>query len=96
MPKKSYKVILHKQALKELEALPIDIRRRAKGSIGQLDTEPIPSQAQKLKGSSQAYRIRIGDYRLIYEVHVTEIVVYIIGANHRKEVYLRLLRRISR
>ena len=40
-----------------------------------------------------AYRIRIADYRLLYEVHATEIVVYVIGAADRREVYLRLLRR---
>ena len=47
------------------------------------------------KGRKGAYRIRVADYRLLYEVHATEIVVYVIGVAHRREVYLRLLRRRS-
>jgi mRNA-degrading endonuclease RelE of RelBE toxin-antitoxin system len=40
-----------------------------------------------------AYRIRFGRYRLLYEVHATEIVVYVVGIAHRKDVYTRLLKR---
>jgi mRNA interferase RelE/StbE len=54
---------------------------------------PRPSSAERLKGRKNAFRIRVGQYRLLYEVHAWEIVVYVVGVAHRREVYLRLLRR---
>ena len=63
-----------------------------KASIDALADDPRPPQASKLKGQASSYRLRLGDYRLIYEVHATEVVVYVIGVAQRKEVYLRLLR----
>lgn len=46
-----------------------------------------------MKGRADAYRLRVCSYHVLYEVHATEIVVYVIGVAHRKEVYRRLLRR---
>jgi mRNA-degrading endonuclease RelE of RelBE toxin-antitoxin system len=37
--------------------------------------------------------LRIGDYRLLYEIHATEVVIYVLGVAHRRDVYVRLLRR---
>ena len=49
--------------------------------------------AGRLRGRANAYRIRIGSHRIVYEVHATEVVVYIVGIAHRREVYRRILER---
>jgi mRNA interferase RelE/StbE len=52
-----------------------------------LKDDPRPPGSEKLKGSEDAYRIRVGDYRILYEVRDKELLVYIIEAGHRREVY---------
>ena len=88
-----YKVLLHAAVPKELKKLPAKIRHRAKATIDGLADETIPVGAGRLRGRENAYRIRIGTYRIVYEVHVTEIVVYVVGVAHRREVYRRILKR---
>lgn len=61
--------------------------------IDGLKQEPIPVGAGRLRGRANAYRIRIGSYRIVYEVHATEVVVYVVGVAHRREVYRRILER---
>jgi mRNA interferase RelE/StbE len=90
--KTSYEVFLHREAHKEMKALPKPARQEAKEIIEELRTEPIPTGARKLKGRANAYRIRFGDYRLVYEVNAREVLVFIMGVGHRREVYRRLLR----
>ena len=93
MSKTTYKIVLHQAALSEIKKLPKKIKTRVKDVISSLSREPFPLTAQRLKGRKNAFRIRVAEYRLLYEVHATEIVVYVIGVAHRKEVYQRLLRR---
>lgn len=91
--KKIYKVLLHAQVPKECTALPADIRAKVMAIIESLSTHPFPPIASKLQGRQSCYRIRVGDYCLVYEVHATEVVVYVIGVAQRKEVYRVILRR---
>ena len=93
MPKKRYKVLLHQQALAEIKKLPKKFKEKVKERIDNLVEQPVPPDARGLKGRKNAYRIRVGKYRILYEVNVREIVVYVIGIGHRKEVYRLLLRR---
>ncbi len=79
--------------MSEIRALPKKIRGQVRSVLDGLPAEPRPPQSERLKGRRGAYRIRVGNYRIIYEIHATEIVVYVIGVAHRKEVYSRLLRR---
>ena len=88
-----YKVLLHAAVPKELKKLPTKIRHRARVTIDGLAEEPIPVGAGRLRGRENAYRIRIGNYRIVYEVHVTEIVVYVVGVAHRREIFRRILER---
>lgn len=78
---------------KEIKSLPSPFRERVKEAISNLASDPVPIGASRLRGRTNAYRLRIGDYRVIYEVHVTEIVVYIVGVAHRRDVYRRILKR---
>jgi len=93
MSETTYRVVLHKQAVGEIRALPEKIKKRVKQAISILANDPRPAGASRLRGSSNAYRIRFGEYRLLYEIHATEVVVYVVGVAHRREVYRRLLRR---
>lgn len=93
MSKKTYKVLLHAHVPKEIKALPSDIRSRVATLLDALAENPFLPTASKLQGRQQCYRIRVGDYRIVYEVHATEVVVYVIGVAHRKEVYRVILRR---
>lgn len=61
--------------------------------IDGLANHPTPLGAARLRGRENAYRIRIGNYRLVYEVHATEIVVYVVGVAHRREIYRTILKR---
>ena len=88
-----YRVLLHATVLKELRRIPAATRRKVKAAIDGLATDPIPVGAGRLRGRESAYRLRIGDYRIVYEVHATEIVVYVVGVAHRREVYRQILKR---
>jgi mRNA interferase RelE/StbE len=61
--------------------------------IDALAEDPTPLGATRLRGRENAYRIRFGDYRMVYEVHATEIVVYVVGVAHRREIYRTILKR---
>jgi len=89
----TYKLLIHAKAVREIEKLDEQARESVKDAISGLASQPLPLGVAKLNGRTNAYRIRIGDYRILYEIHATEIVVYVFGVAHRKEVYLRLLRR---
>ena len=88
-----YKVLVHGAVPKEIRALPKAVRTRVKESISKLSLDPIPVGASRIRGRTNAYRVRVGNYRIVYEVHVTEIVVYAVGVAHRREIYRRILKR---
>jgi mRNA interferase RelE/StbE len=52
-----------------------------------LDENPFPAGSRKLKGEERAYRIRVGDYRIIYDVLRDVLVVLVLSVGHRKDVY---------
>ena len=60
------------------------------GAIESLSNDPFPSQHRKLRGTEKLYRIRVGDYRVIYEVDTSIKMVVIHYVRHRKEAYRRL------
>ena len=82
----SYRVILSKSVQKELDRLPDDIARRILTRLSGLETNPRPMDVKKLKGRD-AWRIRIGDYRVIYEIHDCMLQIIVITLGHRREVY---------
>jgi mRNA interferase RelE/StbE len=93
MSETTYEVVLHREAYREIKALPKTVRKQVVEVIDRLAAEPRPPGATQLKGRKGAFRVRVGNYRILYEVHATEVVVYVIGVAHRREVYVRLLRR---
>ncbi|MEM9886509.1 MAG: type II toxin-antitoxin system RelE/ParE family toxin [Bacteroidota bacterium] len=83
----TYEVIIKKKALKEIERLPKVYVSKVRDSIDQLEENPYPSGCRKLVGSENSYRIRVGDYRIIYDVFDAELVVKVVRVRHRKNVY---------
>jgi mRNA interferase RelE/StbE len=81
-----YQVILSKSVQKQLDRLPDEIANRILERFIELETNPRPADVKKLKGRD-AWRIRIGDYRVIYEIHDRVLQVIVITIGHRREVY---------
>jgi mRNA interferase RelE/StbE len=83
----AYRIQFRPAALKELRKLPKAIQRRIGSKINNLIDDPFPSGVKKLQTSEPMYRIRVGDYRVVYEVHSSILVVLILTVGHRGDVY---------
>jgi mRNA interferase RelE/StbE len=82
----SYQVILKRSAQKELDHLPQTTHERVINALVSLKNNPRPVGIKKLRGR-EGYRLRIGDYRILYLVNDYEKEVAIYEIAHRKEVY---------
>ncbi len=83
----SYKVEILKGALKQLKKLSPELQERIQVKIDDLAIEPRTNGAKKLKGKENAYRIRVGEYRVIYDIFDDILVVNVIEVGHRSKVY---------
>ena len=81
-----YKVVIKRSAIKELEAIPKKELSRIMERIGTLAEDPRPEGSRKLSGEEK-YRIRQGNYRILYAVEDDILTVYVVKAAHRKDVY---------
>ena len=82
-----YEVHFVSSAAKEFRSLPIDIKRRIGVAVETLQQTPRPSGVRKLHGYEHLYRIRVGQYRIIYEVDDPANLVRITRVRHRREAY---------
>ena len=82
----SYEVSLPKMVQKELDRLPADISDRILERLTALEANPRPADVKKLKGRL-AWRIRIGNYRAIYEINDHAHQIILVTVAHRREVY---------
>ena len=82
----SYRLLIKPSAAKDLEALPKQDRRRIVAKITSLSTDPRPPGCEKLSGHDQ-YRIRQGNYRILYEIQDSALVVVVVKVGHRRDVY---------
>jgi mRNA interferase RelE/StbE len=83
----SYRIEWKHSALKELKHLPKDVVARIMRAVGRLPENPYPSGIRKLVGSENSYRIREGDYRILYSIVSSTLIIEIIRIGHRKDVY---------
>lgn len=74
-------------AKRQLDRLPADIQRRAADAINRLCENPRPVGAIKLTGNEGLYRVRSGDYRIVYRIEDSRLLVLIVKVGHRKEIY---------
>lgn len=82
----SYSVVISEYALKQLKKLDKSMIPKIKEAISALQENPRPFGYKKLKGED-AYRIRLGNYRVIYEIHDNKLIVVVIDIDHRKQIY---------
>ena len=82
-----YLVEFRRSAEKDLRRLALSIQARVLRAIDALAGDPRPSGCRKLLGSNNAYRVRVGDYRVIYTISDVVLVVAIESIRHRREVY---------
>ncbi|HVT16980.1 MAG TPA: type II toxin-antitoxin system RelE/ParE family toxin [Thermoanaerobaculia bacterium] len=81
------RITFARSARKELERLDVTAVARIRHQIRALATEPRPPGCRKLAGAISVWRIRIGDYRVVYEIFDVEKRVDIIAVRHRKDAY---------
>ena len=82
-----YQVLIARSAEKQLKKLPPQIQRKIAAVIMSLGIEPHPYGSKKLTGTVNSYRVRVGDYRVIYDVYEHEIVVSVLKIGHRRDIY---------
>lgn len=81
-----YKILLKKRAKKFIDKLPMNEKRRVVAAIERL---PQGEDIKRLKGYDGLMRLRVGEYRIVYTVDNGELVVYVIDAGNRGQIYNR-------
>lgn len=82
----AFVVRIEKTPRKFLKSLQVSDKKRIDAALNLLAENPIPPKAKKLTGRD-GYRIRVADYRIIYEIQKNVLVVLIIDIGHRREIY---------
>jgi len=85
-----YSVVLKKSVEKDLKKLPRKIIPRIISKIEELSLNPYPRDSTKIKDAERTYRVRVGDYRIIYQVDNDKKIVTVIYVRHRKDAYKNL------
>ena len=83
----AYTIIVIRPAQKEIRTLDQTVRSRILQALHSLADNPRPSGCRKLVGAQNRWRLRIGDYRVIYEIDDTDRGVNIIAVRHRSKAY---------
>jgi mRNA interferase RelE/StbE len=83
----AYRIEIKPQPEKALERIPNPHRRRISKAIDGLAHNPRPPGCAKLWGAEHEYRIRVGDYRIVYQIEDRILIVYVVRIAHRKDVY---------
>jgi mRNA interferase RelE/StbE len=84
-----YQVTLAPAAARQLRKFDPQARRRIQAAIELLAADPRPPSATQLVGGAGEWRVRTGDYRIIYEIQDQQLVVLVLSVGHRREVYRR-------
>ena len=82
-----YTIEVRPGARRDLKALPREMLPRISRKIDSLANNPRPRGVEELSGSEDSYRVRVGDYRILYEIRDDVILVIIVRVRHRREVY---------
>ncbi len=83
----AYSIQFKPLALRQLEKLPRDAQKRLAEKIEALRGNPFPAGCTKMEGLDDAWRIRAGDYRVVYQVHRGVLLILVLTVGHRKDVY---------
>ena len=83
----TYQIEWKKSALRELKRLDRQVVPRIVAAVESLSTQPLPAGVGRLQGSQRTYRIRVGSYRVIYELYESRLVVEVVRVRHKKDAY---------
>jgi len=83
----AYSIQFKPLALRRLEKLPRDAQKRLAAKIEELRDDPFPAGCKKMEGLDDTWRIRVGDYRVVYQVHRGMLLILVLTVGHRKDVY---------
>jgi len=83
----AYTVEFSTAARRQFRKLPRNVQTIIQPEIDALADEPRPHGVEKMSGEKNAYRVRVGDYRIIYEIHDAVLIVVVVRVGHRREVY---------
>jgi mRNA interferase RelE/StbE len=83
----TYRIEFRPAAMRELAKLERLTRRRIAATLESLAKNPRSPAAEKLKGHNHRYRVRCGDYRIIYEIEDRVLIILVLRIGHRREVY---------
>ena len=82
-----YRLEVKRKAIKELAKVRPDLGMKLLAFIESLASNPRPRQSHKLSGSMDSFRLRVGDYRIIYQIDDSAKLVTVYQVGHRREVY---------
>jgi mRNA interferase RelE/StbE len=85
----TYRVRLAPAAVRQLRKLDPPGRRRVQAAIDLLAEDPRPPGARQLVGGAGEWRVRTGDFRIIYDIRDEELLVLVVKVGHRRDVYER-------
>jgi len=83
----SYSITFSTAAARSFRKLPRDIQTRIAPAIDALMQEPRPAGCEKISGIADTYRIRVGNYRILYEIHDRMLIIRVVDVGHRREIY---------
>lgn len=83
----SYRIEVAPAVVRQLRKLDARARRRIQAAIELLADQPRPSGAKKLVGGDGEWRVRTGDYRIVYEIHDRVLLVLVVAVGHRRDIY---------
>jgi mRNA interferase RelE/StbE len=83
----TYSVVVAPAAIRQLRKMDAVARRRIQAAIDLLAENPRPPAAKRLVNFEGEWRVRVGDYRIVYDIHDGELLVLVLSTAHRREVY---------
>ena len=83
----SYRIEVKKSAAKSLRKIPKADQKRIADKIDSLAENPPNPDTTKMKGNNPFHKVRVGDYRIVYEIHEAVLSILIVKIGHRKDIY---------
>ena len=86
----NYRIEIIKSAAKTLKKIPKADQKRIAERIDSLSENPPKQETTKMKGNNPFHKIRVGNYRIIYEIHEDVLVILVVKIGHRRDIYRNL------
>lgn len=83
----SFRIVVAPAAARQLRRLDAPSRRRVQAAVELLADDPRPPGARKLVGGAGEWRVRTGDYRIVYEIHDHVLLLLMVAVGHRRDIY---------